>query len=51
MDLHQKVDWTPYEGWVLKGWPVMTMRRGETLFKDNQLLAKPGTAEFLPMNL
>ena len=51
VDLHQKVDWTPYEGWVLKGWPVMTMRRGEILFKDNQLLAKPGTAEFLPMNL
>jgi len=50
-DLHQKVDWTPYEGWVLKGWPVMTMRRGEILFKDNELLAKPGNAEFLPMNL
>jgi allantoinase len=50
-DLHQKVDWTPYEGRVLKGWPVMTMRRGEILFQDNEVLSKPGTAEFLPMNL
>ena len=50
-DLHQKVDWTPYEGWVLKGWPVLTMRRGEILFQDNEVLAKPGAAEFLPMNL
>jgi dihydropyrimidinase len=51
VDLHQKVDWTPYEGRELKGWPIMTMKRGEILFKDNELLGKPGTAEFLPMNL
>ena len=51
VELHQKLDWTPYEGWMLKGWPVMTMRRGEILFRDNELLAKPGNAEFLPMNL
>jgi allantoinase len=51
VDLHQKVDWTPYEGRMLKGWPVMTMRRGEILFEDNKVLSKPGTAEFLPMNL
>ena len=50
-ELHQKVDWTPYEGRTVKGWPVMTMRRGEVIFKDGQLLAKPGQAEFLPMNL
>jgi len=50
-DLHQKVDWTPYEGRSLRGWPVLTMRRGEILFQDNELLAKPGNAEFLPMNL
>ena len=51
VNLHQKVDWTPYEGWMLKGWPVMTMRRGEIFCRDNDLLGKPGTAEFLPMNL
>lgn len=50
-ELHQKVDWTPYEGWVLKGWPVLTMRRGEILFRNSEVLGKPGTAEFLPMNL
>ena len=50
-DLHQKVDWTPYEGWVMKGWPVLTMKRGETVFQDSEVLAKPGSAEFLPMNL
>jgi allantoinase len=50
-NLHQKVDWTPYEGWTLKGWPVFTMMRGQTLFEDNEVLGKPGSAEFVPMNL
>ena len=50
-DLHQKVDWTPYEGWMMKGWPVLTMKRGEIVFQDGEVLAKPGSAEFLPMNL
>jgi allantoinase len=50
-DLHQKVEWTPYEGWMMKGWPVLTMRRGEITFQDGEVLAKPGSAEFLPMNL
>jgi len=48
-DLHQKVGWTPYEDWVLKGWPVLTMRRGTILYKDNEVLGKPGTAEFQTM--
>jgi allantoinase len=50
-ELHQKVGWTPYEGWTLKGWPILTIRRGEILFRDQELLAKPGSAEFLPMNI
>ncbi len=50
-DLHYKVGWTPYEGWILKGWPTMTIRRGETLFEDKQMLGKPGNAKFLPMSL
>jgi len=49
--LHYKVGWTPYEGWILKGWPVLTMRRGEIIFEDEQLVGKPGAAQFLPMSL
>jgi allantoinase len=51
VNLHQKVNWTPYEGRMLKGWPVLTMRRGQVLFQDNEVLSKPGTAEFLSMNI
>ncbi len=48
-DLHYKVGWTPYEGWTMKGWPTLTMRRGEILYEDEQLVSRPGAAEFLPM--
>jgi len=50
-NLHQKVAWSPYEGLILKGWPVMTMRQGRVVFQDDGILAKPGDAEFLPMFL
>jgi len=49
--LHYKVGWTPYEGWTLRGWPILTMRRGETLYEDEQVIGKPGAAGFLPMSL
>ena len=47
--LHYKVGWTPYEGWTMKGWPVLTVIRGEVVFEDGLLLGKSGSARFLPM--
>jgi len=41
-------DYTPYEGWEVKGWPVLTMLRGNILVKDGKLLAKPGLGKYLP---
>jgi dihydropyrimidinase len=49
--LHYKVGWTPYQGWTLKGWPVLTICRGEVVFEDGQLSAKPGSASFLHMQM
>ncbi|HXZ98071.1 MAG TPA: allantoinase AllB [Candidatus Acidoferrum sp.] len=50
-DLHYKVGWTPYEGWILKGWPTTTIVRGRVVAKDGQILAKEGLAQFVPMNM
>lgn len=50
-NLHYKVGWTPYEGWTMKGWPILTMRRGEVIYEDEQVVGKPGYAEFIPMSL
>jgi dihydroorotase-like cyclic amidohydrolase len=50
-DLHYKVGWTPYEGWSLKGWPTVTIVRGQVVAKEGQILAKKGSAQFVPMSI
>ena len=31
--LWTKVDWSPFHGWRLKGWPVMTFLNGELAYE------------------
>jgi dihydropyrimidinase len=45
--LHGKTDYTPYEGWKLKGFPVTTVSRGRVLFQNREFVAKPGGGQFL----
>jgi dihydropyrimidinase len=40
-------DYSLYEGWRFKGWPVLTMVRGETVMKDGTLVGRPGHGRFL----
>ncbi len=46
--LHHNVDYSPYEGMAVDGWPVTVLSRGEVLIENNELLAKPGRGQFLP---
>jgi dihydropyrimidinase len=46
--LHHAVDHTPYEGMQVRGWPVMTISRGELLYADGQVTSKAGRGRFLP---
>jgi dihydropyrimidinase len=39
-------DYTPYEGLVVKGWPVLTMVRGQVIVRDGVLTAKPGAGTY-----
>jgi dihydropyrimidinase len=36
-----------YEGWRVTGWPVVTIRRGEVVFRDGAVLGRPGTGQLL----
>jgi dihydropyrimidinase len=45
--LHHNVDFTPYEGMELTGWPVTTLSRGEVVWDDGRILAEPGRGRFL----
>ena len=36
-------DYTPFQGWSLRGWPVMTVRRGEVVYENGRVTASPGS--------
>jgi dihydroorotase (multifunctional complex type) len=46
--VYTKVGWTPYEGRKVRGVPVMTIRRGEIIMEEGEILAKPGSGIFVP---
>ncbi len=45
--LHDKADYTPYEGLRLKGWPVTTLSRGEVVWAEGEVRAAPGRGAFV----
>jgi dihydropyrimidinase len=49
--LHHAVDFTPYEGTRVTGWPIMTISRGEIVYRDGEVLATPGRGQFLPCGI
>ena len=45
--LQHIIDYTPYEGLEVTGWPVMTLRRGDVVMRDGSVQAEPGSGRFL----
>jgi dihydropyrimidinase len=45
--LHQNVDYTPYEGWEVQGYPVTVISRGEVIVRDGEFLGRPGRGRFV----
>lgn len=45
--LHENVDYTPYEGLRLRGWPVVTISRGQVLVRDGEFVGRRGQGRFL----
>ncbi len=48
--LHEQVDWTPYEGMALRGWPETTLSRGEIIVEGGQFTAAAGRGRFAARN-
>ncbi len=36
-----------YEGWSVTGWPVITLRRGEIVFRDDEVVGRVGSGHLL----
>ncbi len=47
--LQHVIDYTPYEGLAVTGWPVATVRRGEVVMQDGQVTARPGSGQYFPV--
>ncbi len=50
-ELGSYADYSLYEGWTLKGWPVRTIVRGTTVMQDGKLVGKPGYGKYLRRSL
>jgi len=45
--LHHNVDYTPYEGRTVTGWPEIVLSRGELVVQNGMLVAATGRGQFL----
>lgn len=47
--MQQAIDYTPYEGRQVTGWPVATILRGQVVMRDGVVSAAPGSGRYLPV--
>jgi dihydropyrimidinase len=45
--LHERVDWSPYEGMVIQGWPRDVLSRGRLVVRDGEFVGQLGRGHFL----
>jgi dihydropyrimidinase len=45
--IHDAMDYTPYEGMKIKGWPVITVVRGEVVAESGEFVGAAGRGRFL----
>lgn len=39
--LYTKCRWSPFAGWRLIGWPIITLVNGQVVFQKNQIIGRP----------
>jgi dihydropyrimidinase len=49
-DQHDNMDYTPFEGMEIEGWPVLTMNRGDVIVENGELKAERGRGRFIARN-
>ena len=37
-----------FSGWQVTGWPIVTIRRGEIVYRDGKILADAGSGQLAP---
>lgn len=49
--LHENVDWTPYDGLEVTGWPAATISRGQVIAENGAFHGQAGRGRFLKRKL
>jgi dihydropyrimidinase len=49
--IHDAMDYTPYEGKKIKGWPITTLVRGEPVAQGGEFVGAAGSGRFLRCEL
>jgi len=47
-DILSKAKWSPYTGMSFKGWPVRTLVRGVTIYRDGVIIGEKGYGRYIP---
>src|ERR1035437_1383058 len=45
--IESRADYEPFEGYKAVGWPVLTMSRGEVIFRNGEILSRAGRGRLL----
>jgi dihydropyrimidinase len=48
--LNSSSDFSVYENWDVKGWPVLTMTRGTVVMRDGEIVGQKGFGKFMRRN-
>ena len=46
-DMLSGAGFSVYAGWEVTGWPLITIRRGEVVYEDRNVISEPGTGKLL----
>jgi dihydropyrimidinase len=45
--METNADYSPYEGWEVTGWPVVTISRGDIICRNGKVVAEPGRGKLV----
>jgi len=49
--LHYTIDWNPFTGLKVRGWPITTILRGQILYEKDEFIGPPNEGKFLKRSI
>lgn len=46
--MHSAAGYSPYDGWEVRGWPAITLSRGEIVARGSEVFGDPGRGRLVP---